>query len=228
MSELLFHILAPLLDMSPECMIPMNQNGGLLKDDSVLNLVALAQPTRLTQPLSDSPPTNIADQNHKVFIFDRDLLGPDAEQVAVNLTIDHDQVLTEPPLNRKLMPSLPVATAFLATRWADARSPPISSSRGPNFCARGPLGTQPGHFAGFDSVDRAPACVATGRHCQPGPSHSQHKHSNQPLHRPRKPQSSFMVKATTRNGTSPGRHQPRPRLGRPQRPQWRPRPCKGR
>ncbi len=98
LSEFQFHILSPLLNMSPECMIPMNQSGGMLKDDSVQNLVATAQASAPDKP----QPTTDFEIEHKVFIFDRDLLGPDAEQVAVSLAIEDDQVLTEAPLNGKL------------------------------------------------------------------------------------------------------------------------------
>lgn len=86
--------------MSPESMIPMNQNGGMLKDESVLNLVAIARASQLSQPHSPPPESDI-DIHHKIYIFDRDLLGPEAEQVAISLTIEEDQVLNEPPLNRE-------------------------------------------------------------------------------------------------------------------------------
>lgn len=100
LSELQFHILSPLLNMSPDSMIPMNQSGGMLKDESITNLVALANAAYQDQP-NQAQQTNDLEIEHKIFIFDRDLLGPDADQVAVSLAIEEDQVLTEPPLNRK-------------------------------------------------------------------------------------------------------------------------------
>lgn len=176
----------------------MNQSGGMLKDDSITKLVAIARAKHLNQPQSASP-TNDVEIEHKIYIFDRDLLGPEAEQVAISLTIEEDQVLNEPPLNRKPArwtsqpPPAPVQSADPIT---------LSHSRRSDHSPHRTLTPQPRHPSSPDSIYRPSTRVASSGDRQPDPSYPQHQHPNQPLHRARSPQPPCLGQAVGRYGAS--------------------------
>ncbi|KAK4046981.1 oligomeric, coiled-coil, peripheral membrane protein [Microbotryomycetes sp. JL201] len=106
LNELRFNLLGPLLQIPPECLICLNDQGAQLDEASVAGLAALAvspvEPHAST--LSKRRATNHSEAGkssgeHRVYVFDRDHLENDADEVSSALLITDDDALREPPLD---------------------------------------------------------------------------------------------------------------------------------
>lgn len=99
-TELKFNLLSPLLAIPPECLICMNQDGAQLKEEHVRELRDLADENDLTQPAEQGEEGEKRGEK-RLYIFDRDHLDADPEEIAFHLAITEDQVLQEPELGRE-------------------------------------------------------------------------------------------------------------------------------
>ncbi|GAA6002527.1 hypothetical protein JCM10207_001163 [Rhodosporidiobolus poonsookiae] len=115
--ELRFNLLAPLLSIPPDCLIVMNEEGSPLnRDESVQHLALLAGTPASSAVLPPSASgagaggaetpmgASVAERmqhrtERRIYVFDRDHLDADPEEVAAALAITEEMVLTEPPLN---------------------------------------------------------------------------------------------------------------------------------
>ncbi|GAA5870633.1 hypothetical protein JCM3774_001708 [Rhodotorula dairenensis] len=124
LDELRYNLLSPLLSIPPECLILMNEEGApIARDEAVQHLLLLAStpassvlgPKRAPRPADDRSPTGSvvlrgstsgsglgagADPGaRRIYVFDRDHLDSDPDEVAAALAVTEDMVLGEPPLN---------------------------------------------------------------------------------------------------------------------------------
>ncbi|TNY19397.1 hypothetical protein DMC30DRAFT_400574 [Rhodotorula diobovata] len=111
LDELRFNLLSPLLSIPPDCLILMNEEGSPLnRDDAVAHLALLASAAVTTPSASGALPSGSAAAparsagtrrggERRIYVFDREHLDANPEEVANALAITEDQVLTEPPLN---------------------------------------------------------------------------------------------------------------------------------
>lgn len=95
----------------------MNEEGSPLnRDDAVAHLALLASAAVTTPSASGALPSGSAAAparsagtrrggERRIYVFDREHLDANPEEVANALAITEDQVLTEPPLNRASRPS---------------------------------------------------------------------------------------------------------------------------
>ncbi|BGP47932.1 oligomeric, coiled-coil, peripheral membrane protein [Rhodotorula kratochvilovae] len=106
LDELRFNLLSPLLSIPHDCLILMNEEGSPLnRDEAVQHLALLAQASASGVlpspggPASGSLARSRRGTERRVYVFDRDHLDADPDEVAALLAITDEQVLTEPPLN---------------------------------------------------------------------------------------------------------------------------------
>ncbi|GAA5903685.1 hypothetical protein JCM5296_002118 [Sporobolomyces johnsonii] len=112
LDELRFNLLAPLLEIPPECLILMNEEGSPLnRDEAVQHLAMLAGTPANSGLLSrsaaggggagDGPGQGQGQgaRERRVYVFDRDHLDADPDEVARLLAVTDEMVLGEPPLN---------------------------------------------------------------------------------------------------------------------------------
>ncbi|KAK4690843.1 hypothetical protein P7C70_g9478, partial [Phenoliferia sp. Uapishka_3] len=112
LDELRTQVLSPLLQIPPDCLICMNEEGAQLRDDSIPHLAMLASAPAAS--LSSPPPTGTnesalrrsnngigteGERERRLYVFDREHLDADPEPVAQHLAITEEQLLTEPPLS---------------------------------------------------------------------------------------------------------------------------------
>lgn len=134
LDELRFNLLSPLLSIPPDCLILMNEEGSPLnRDEAVAHLALLASAaiTPTASAVLSAAPGQAQGSTaalarsgvrrggeRRIYVFDREHLDADPDEVASALAISEEQVLTEPPLNRaSLEPSLlPPAESSLAAR----------------------------------------------------------------------------------------------------------------
>ncbi|KAM0750493.1 hypothetical protein T439DRAFT_326457 [Meredithblackwellia eburnea MCA 4105] len=103
------HVLSPLLQIPPECIICMNEEGAQLRDDSLPLLAMLAANSQSNDaaddrahplpPSSSGPLHPSSDRDRRLFVFDRMLLDADPEEVCEKLYVYEEQLLTVPPLS---------------------------------------------------------------------------------------------------------------------------------
>ena len=112
LDELRFNLLSPLLQIPPECLICMNEEGAQLRDEAVPNLAMLAGSPETSQQgvRSGSATLQRSSLERRLYVFDREHLDAEPEEVANMLAITADQVLTEAPLGRSFRPII----AFLS------------------------------------------------------------------------------------------------------------------
>ncbi|KAM0787747.1 hypothetical protein ACM66B_003804 [Microbotryomycetes sp. NB124-2] len=106
LNELRFNLLGPLLQIPPECLICLNEQGAQLDESGVAGLAALAE--TLGDPQSATSTKRRAtsqhddghgqSDEHRIYVFDRDHLENDPDEVAKALLITDDDALREPPL----------------------------------------------------------------------------------------------------------------------------------
>lgn len=126
LDELRYNLLSPLLSIPPECLILMDEEGApIARDEAVRHLLLLAStPTSsvmgtkaVPRPGDDRSPTGSvvmrgsgssaglragSDSNtRRIYVFDRDHLDSDPDEVAAALSVSEEMVLGEPPLNRQ-------------------------------------------------------------------------------------------------------------------------------
>ncbi|GAA5848045.1 hypothetical protein JCM9279_007426 [Rhodotorula babjevae] len=115
LDELRFNLLSPLLSIPPDCLILMNEEGSPLNRDEAVAHLALLASAALTPTASAvlaAPPGQTQGSTaaltrsgvrrggeRRIYVFDREHLDADPDEVANALAISEDQVLTEPPLN---------------------------------------------------------------------------------------------------------------------------------
>ncbi|GAA5916328.1 hypothetical protein JCM8208_007395, partial [Rhodotorula glutinis] len=116
LDELRYNLLSPLLSIPPDCLILMNEEGSPLnRDEAVAHLALLASaaitPTA-SAVLAAAPAPGQGSTaalarsgvrrggERRIYVFDREHLDADPDEVATALAISEEQVLTEPPLNR--------------------------------------------------------------------------------------------------------------------------------
>ncbi|KAL8292575.1 hypothetical protein RQP46_001187 [Phenoliferia psychrophenolica] len=122
LDELRTNVLSPLLQIPPDCLICMNEEGAQLRDDSIPHLAMLAASPAASALLltkgggggggeqrASSPGSALrrsrndigseGERERRLYVFDRDHLDADPELVAQHLAITDDQLLTEPPLS---------------------------------------------------------------------------------------------------------------------------------
>ncbi|GAA5997952.1 uncharacterized protein JCM10292_006930, partial [Rhodotorula paludigena] len=114
LDELRYNLLSPLLDIPPDCLILMNEEGSPLnRNEAVQHLALLASTpanSGVLAPASAASPEReqLAGSHYgrkagrtekRIYVFDRDHLDADPDEVAAVLAISEEQVLTEPPLN---------------------------------------------------------------------------------------------------------------------------------
>ncbi|GAA5982073.1 hypothetical protein JCM10908_004726 [Rhodotorula pacifica] len=124
LDELRFNLLSPLLSIPPECLILMNEEGApIARDEAVQHLLLLAStPTssvigtkRAPRPGDERSPTGSVIMREsasssairagydpsarRIYVFDRDHLDSDPDEVAAALAVTEEMVLGEPPLN---------------------------------------------------------------------------------------------------------------------------------
>ncbi|GAA5944747.1 hypothetical protein JCM3775_006486 [Rhodotorula graminis] len=116
LDELRFNLLSPLLSIPPDCLILMNEEGSPLnRDEAVAHLALLASAaiTPTTSAVLAAAPAPAPGQGstaalarsvgrrggeRRIYVFDREHLDADPDEVASALAISEEQVLTEPPL----------------------------------------------------------------------------------------------------------------------------------
>lgn len=127
LDELRYNLLSPLLSIPPECLILMNEEGApIARDEAVRHLLLLAStPTSsvigtkaVPRPRDDRSPTGSVvmrgsgsssggvragsgPSTRRIYVFDRDHLDSDPDEVAAALSVSEEMVLGEPPLNRQ-------------------------------------------------------------------------------------------------------------------------------
>lgn len=86
----------------------MNEEGAQLRDESVPHLAILAGSPESSQTAqgarTGSTTLQRSSLERRLYVFDREHLDADAEEVARALAITDDQVLTEAPLSRASPP----------------------------------------------------------------------------------------------------------------------------
>lgn len=109
LEELRFNLLSPLLQIPPECLICMNEEGAQLRNESVPPLALLAgSPSSSSAALprnssvSSTTLRRSGGVERRIFVFDRDHLDSDPEEVSRALAISEEHVLDEAPLAREL------------------------------------------------------------------------------------------------------------------------------
>lgn len=111
LDELRFNLLSPLLRIPPECLICMNEEGAQLRDDSVPHLAMLAGSPESSRVEGGGGASTTQLQRsgleRRLYVFDREHLDADPEEVAQMLVITEQDVLTEAPLNRAFRPTPP-------------------------------------------------------------------------------------------------------------------------
>ncbi|KAG0667117.1 oligomeric, coiled-coil, peripheral membrane protein [Rhodotorula mucilaginosa] len=124
LDELRYNLLSPLLSIPPECLILMNEEGApIARDEAVRHLLLLAStPTSsvtgtkaVPRPGDNRSPTGSIvmrgsgssaglragsdSTTRRIYVFDRDHLDSDPDEVAAALSVSEEMVLGEPPLN---------------------------------------------------------------------------------------------------------------------------------
>ncbi|BGP24458.1 autophagy-related protein 11 [Rhodotorula toruloides] len=108
LDELKYNCLSPLLSIPPECLILMNEEGAPLnRDEAVQHLALLANTPASSAVLTPRPEgagstTSVRGMQtgvKRIYVFDREHLDADPEEVAAALVVTEEAVLTEPPLN---------------------------------------------------------------------------------------------------------------------------------
>lgn len=102
LNELRFNLLSPLLAIPPDCLILMNEEGSPLnRDEAVQHLALLAGTPASSTVLAPPQPGRVqGGTERRIYVFDREHLDAEPEEVAMHLRIDEEMVLTEAPLNR--------------------------------------------------------------------------------------------------------------------------------
>ncbi|BGP15965.1 hypothetical protein JCM10213_004780 [Rhodosporidiobolus nylandii] len=99
LDELKYNVLGPLLSIPPDCLILMNEEGSPLnRDEAVQHLALLAAGTPASSAVLP-PADGRRGTERRIFVFDREHLDAEPEEVAQALAIGEEMVLTEPPLN---------------------------------------------------------------------------------------------------------------------------------
>lgn len=118
LDELRFNLLSPLLQIPPECLICMNEEGAQLRNESVPSLAMMAGSPSSSGALprnSSVGSTTLRRSDgleRRLYVFDREHLDSDPEDVSHVLAISEQDVLTEPPLERKSAFGLPLPAQF--------------------------------------------------------------------------------------------------------------------
>ncbi|BGO93942.1 hypothetical protein NBRC10512_007011 [Rhodotorula toruloides] len=108
LGELKYNLLSPLLSIPPECLILMNEEGSPLnRDEAVQHLALLANTpasSAVLTPRHDGAGSTASARGmqpgvKRIYVFDREHLDADPEEVAAALAVTEEAVLTEPPLN---------------------------------------------------------------------------------------------------------------------------------
>ncbi|GAA6027326.1 hypothetical protein JCM8097_002595 [Rhodosporidiobolus ruineniae] len=110
LDELRYNLLSPMLAIPPDCLILMNEEGSPLNRDEAVQHLALLASTPASSAIlppggGGGGPAGSAlgkggnGTERRIYVFDRDHLDADPEKVADALSIEEEQVLTEPPLN---------------------------------------------------------------------------------------------------------------------------------
>ena len=116
LSQLRADIVSPLVDMPPDSMIIMNEQGVQPREEHLPALALRAGPrdnSALQRPVSTSTAhmnsasgsaTSPRHYEHepeaRLYVYDRAMIEGDINEVATALAITEEQVLTEPPLGR--------------------------------------------------------------------------------------------------------------------------------
>ncbi|GAA5822681.1 hypothetical protein JCM3770_003366, partial [Rhodotorula araucariae] len=110
LDELRFNLLSPLLAIPPDCLILMNEEGSPLNRDEAVQHLALLAHAAVTPSASGVLPSpggaasgslarSRRGTERRIYVFDRDHLDAEPDEVASALAITEEHVLTEPPLN---------------------------------------------------------------------------------------------------------------------------------
>ncbi|GAA5857458.1 hypothetical protein JCM8547_009283 [Rhodosporidiobolus lusitaniae] len=100
LDELRFNLLSPLLSIRPDCLILMNEEGSPLnRDEAVQHLALLASTPASSVVLPGREKEREVGTEKRIYVFDREHLDAEPEEVARALAITEEMVMTEPPLN---------------------------------------------------------------------------------------------------------------------------------
>ncbi|KAI5474197.1 hypothetical protein MNV49_003971 [Pseudohyphozyma bogoriensis] len=131
-------LLTPLLEIPPDCLICMNEEGVQLRDESVSVLAMLASSPTASMTREGAgglkrggaSTTSLAkagsaefQRERRLYVFDREHLDADPNAVADALAITEDQVLTEPELSRKLLRKIVYVEEFAHPVGPPAQDP---------------------------------------------------------------------------------------------------------
>ncbi|GAA5983219.1 hypothetical protein JCM11641_006854 [Rhodosporidiobolus odoratus] len=101
LDELRFNLLSPLLEIPPDCLILMNEEGSPLNRDEAVQHLALLAGTPASSTVLPSTSGLIPKDRgleKRIYVFDREHLDADPEEVAKGLAVTEEMVLGEPPL----------------------------------------------------------------------------------------------------------------------------------
>ncbi|GAA5835557.1 hypothetical protein JCM11251_002963 [Rhodosporidiobolus azoricus] len=100
LDELRFNLLSPLLSIPPDCLILMNESGSPInRDEAVQHLAIMAGTPTNSMVLRGQGREGNGAGERRIYVFDREHLDAEPEEVARALAVTEEMVLTEPPLN---------------------------------------------------------------------------------------------------------------------------------
>ncbi|GAA5901455.1 hypothetical protein JCM6882_006282 [Rhodosporidiobolus microsporus] len=99
LDELRFNLLSPLLSIPPDCLILMNESGSPLNRDEAVQHLAMMAGTPSNSMVLRGEGDKAGNGERRIYVFDREHLDAEPEEVARALAVTEEMVLSEPPLN---------------------------------------------------------------------------------------------------------------------------------